>query len=255
MLDSVTIARSRKHIQTYYDVSDIGTFPARNKPISLRPKLTNRPNAINYKEVFELLSKLQLTIYTPTKYIHASRLHKYLDEEETENFRKGRELGIQRLMSINLLKRMESSVHSFLLTVRRIYDYLYDTSRIIEDFIASGNGNIEEMRDLSSVAEDFDDDDQNTNFFSVGKKVKIDLRDIDYISWKRDMDEDIENLQLLISMVEDITPEYDFKLKELLRVIREKESAPLNEGNRKILIFTAFADTAEYQYYSDFRIR
>lgn len=248
VLDSVTIARSRKHIQTYYDVSDIGTFPTRNKPISLWPKLTTLPNAINYREVFELLSKLQLTIYTPTIYIHASKMHKYLDEKETENFRRGRELGIQRLMSINLLKRMESSVHSFLLTVRRIYDYLYDTSCIIEDFMANGNGDIEEIRDLSVVAEDFDDDDQNTDFFSVGKRVKIDLHDMDYISWKRDIDEDLENLQLLILMVEDITPEYDFKLNELLRVIREKSATPINQGNKKVLIFTAFSDTAEYLY-------
>ncbi len=248
VLDSVTIARSRKHIQTYYDVSDIGTFPVRNKPISLHPKLTNLPNAINYSEVFELLSKLQLTIYTPTIYIHASKLDKYLDEKETENFRKGRELGIQRLMRINLLKRMESSVHSFLLTIRRIYDYLHDTSQIIADFMENGNGCLEEMRDLSSVVEDFDDDDQNTDFFGVGKKVKIDLRDIDYISWKRDIDEDLEELGLLILMIEDITPEYDFKLNELLRVIREKASAPINPGNKKVLIFTAFSDTAEYLY-------
>lgn len=191
---------------------------------------------------------MQLTIYTPTIYILASKLYKYLDEKETENFRKGRELGIQRLMSINLLKRMESSVHSFLLTVRRIYDYLQDTSQIIEDFMANGNGNIEEMRDLSAVAENFDDDDQNTDFFSVGKKVKIDLRDMDYISWKRDIDEDLKNLQKLIQMVGDITPEDDFKLNELLRVIREKVAAPINTNNKKILIFTAFSDTAEYLY-------
>ncbi len=248
VLDSVTIARSRKHIQTYYEVSDVGTFPVRNSPISLRPKLTSCLNAINYREVFELLLKLQLTIYTPTIYIHASKLHKYLDERETANFRKGRELGIQRLMSINLLKRMESSVHSFLLTVRRIYDYLYDTSRIIEDFMENGNGNFEEPGDLSASAEDFDDDDQNTDFFCVGKKVKIDLHDMDYISWKRDIDEDLENLEQLILMVEDITPEYDFKLNELLRVIREKAAVPINPGNKKILIFTAFSDTAEYLY-------
>lgn len=248
ILDSVTIARSRKHIQTYYDVTDIGTFPQRLKPKSLHPKLTDLENAINYKEVFELLSKLQLTIYTPTIYIQPSKLHKYLDAKETENFRKGREMGIQRLMSINLLKRMESSVHSFLLTVRRIYDYLYDTSEIIQDFMNGGIGNLNEMRDLSGSAEDFDYDDQNTDFFGVGKKVKIDLRDMDYISWKRDIDEDLENLQLLILMVEDITPEYDYKLNELIRVIRNKVSKPINPGNKKILIFTAFSDTAEYLY-------
>lgn len=248
VLDSVTIARSRKHIQNYYDVTDIGTFPERLKPVSLRPKLTDLKNAINYKEVYECLSKLQLTIYTPTIYIHASKLSKYLDEKETENFRKGREIGIQRLMSINLLKRMESSVHSFLLTVRRIYDYLYDTSQTIEAFMSGGSGALDEMRDLSGAAADFDDDDQNTDFFSVGKKVKIDLQDMDYISWKRDINEDLETLQLLIMMIEDITPEYDFKLNELIRVIREKAANPINEGNKKILIFTAFSDTADYLY-------
>lgn len=248
VLDSVTIARSRKHIQTYYDVTDIGTFPARNKPLSLYPKLTNLDGAINYREVFECLSRLQLTIYTPTKYIHASKLHKYLDEKETENFRKGRELGIQRLMSINLLKRMESSVHSFLLTMRRIYDYLYETSQIIRQFMAEGNGELDEIRDLSQEQDNFDYDDLNTDFFSVGKSVKINLHDMDYISWKRDIDEDLENLQLLILMVEDITPKYDFKLNELIRIIREKVKVPINPNNKKILIFTAFSDTAEYLY-------
>ena len=248
VLDSVTIARSRHHIQTYYDTKDIGTFPTRNKPISLYPKLTDKKGAINYKEVYECLSDLKLTIYTPTQFILPSKLSKYLSEEETENFRKGRETGIQRLMSINLLKRMESSVHSFLLTVQRVYQYLYDTSQIINDFIANGTGKLDEMTDLSGEAAEFDDDDQNNDFFSVGKKVQIDLRDMDYISWKRDMDADLDILSVLISMVEDITPEYDYKLNQLIEVIRKKEEKPINPGNRKVLIFTAFADTAEYLY-------
>lgn len=142
VLDSVTIARSRHHIQTYYDTTDIGTFPTRNKPISLYPKLTDRKGAINYKEVYECLSELNLTIYTPTQFILPSKLSKYLSKEETENFRKGRETGIQRLMSINLLKRMESSVHSFLLTVQRVYQYLYATNQIIDTFIKNGQGNL-----------------------------------------------------------------------------------------------------------------
>lgn len=248
VLDSVTIARSRKHIQSYYDVSDIGNFPKRNKPMTLRPKLTDLKDAINYKEVYECLSKLNLTIYTPTIYIQASKLFKYLDESETENFRKGRELGIQRLMKTNLLKRMESSVHSFLLTVRRINEYLLETSRTIEQFMKDGTGSLGDMNDISSSEDDFDYDDRNTDFFNVGKKVRIDLNDMDYISWKRDIDEDIETLQLLILMVEDISPEYDYKLSELKRVIREKISDPINPGNKKVLIFTAFSDTADYLF-------
>ena len=249
VLDSVTIARSRKHIQNYYDVKDIGNFPERMKPVTLRPKLTNLPNAINYKEIFELLGTLHLTIYTPTEFIHPSKLSKYLNEEETENFRKGRELGVQRLMSINLLKRMESSVHSFLMTVTRIYDYIHTTKELIDAFAQSKkNGSLDEVRDLSGMENDFDDDDKNTDFFTVGKKVHIELNDMDYISWRRDMEEDLATLSLLISMVKDITPEYDFKLNELYRIIREKITSPINPGNKKILVFTAFADTAEYLY-------
>lgn len=248
VLDAVTIARSRHHIQTYYDTKDIGTFPTRNKPISLYPKLTDREGAINYKEVYENLSGLKLTIYTPTQFILPSKLSKYLTKEETAIFRKGRETGIQRLMSINLLKRMESSVHSFLLTVERVYQYIFDTVQNINSFIQNGCGNLNEMTDLSGAAADFDDDDQNTDLFSVGKKIQIELRDMDYISWKRDMEADLGKLSELISMVRDITPEYDYKLNQLLKVIKEKEEKPINPGNRKILIFTAFADTAEYLY-------
>lgn len=248
VLDSVTIARSRRHIQTYYDTGDIGTFPKRNKPISLYPKLTDKKDAINYKEVFQCLSELMLTIYTPTQFILQSKLSKYLSEEETENFRKGREAGIQRLMSINLLKRMESSVHSFLLTLQRMYQYLYDTDNIIKEFIKSGTGNLSEMTDLSGTSADFDDDDQNTDLFTVGRKIRIDLRDMDYISWKRDIESDMAVLSRLIDMVKDITPEYDYKLNQLIKIIKEKEAAPINPGNKKVLIFTAFADTAEYIY-------
>ena len=218
VLDSVTIARSRKHIQNFYDITDIGTFPKRNKPVSLHPKLTDFSGAVNYREIFEILIKLHLTIYTPIEFVHKSELNKYLNEEETENFRKGREMGIRRLMSINLLKRMESSVHSFLLTVQRVLDFLSETSYIIENFMKTGISNLGEMDDFSSSATDFDFDDQNTDFFAVGKKVKIDIRDMDYLSWKHDIDEDIEDLSLLVSMVSDITPKYDYKLNELLRV-------------------------------------
>ena len=248
VLDSVTIARSRKHIQSYYNTADIGSFPTRNKPISLRPKLTDLKGAINYRDVYELLSQLRLSIYTPTDYIQKSKLHKYLGWKETENFRRGREFGIQRLMRINLLKRMESSVHSFLLTVCRVRDYLADTSRKIEEFTRGGSGRLEGVQDLSGAAGEFDFDDQNTDFFSVGKKLQVDLRDMDYVSWKREIDEDLGYLQTLISQTEAITPAYDCKLQELLRVIREKAASPINPGNRKLLIFTAFSDTAEYLY-------
>lgn len=248
VLDSVTIARSRKHIQTYYDTSDIGTFPKRNKPISVRTRLTTLPGAVNYKEIYEMLLQLNLAIYTPTDFILPSKMSRYLEKADMENMQKGREAGIRHLMSINLLKRMESSVHSFLLTLKRVESYLKDTSDTIQRFMNGQHVDTNEWTDISGLSSDFDDDDQNTDLFQVGKKIPIDLRDMDYISWKRFIDDDIDNLATLISMVEDITPEYDYKLQELWRVISEKEEHPINEGNRKILIFTAFADTAQYLF-------
>ncbi|MCD5552523.1 SWF/SNF helicase family protein, partial [Lactobacillus delbrueckii subsp. lactis] len=243
-----TIFPSLYHIQNYYDTTEIGTFPKRLKPISLYPKLTDKPGAINYKDAYECLNQLNLAIYTPTKYILPSRLSKYVSERETEKFRVGRESGIQRLMSINLLKRMESSVHSFLLTLQKIYAYMCDTSDAIDRFQKDGKGKLNELTDLSNAATDFDEDDQNTDIFTVGKKVQIDLRDMDYLSWQREIKADVDVLATLIHMTEDISPEYDFKLNQLFEVIRNKEEHPINPGNKKILIFTAFANTAEYLY-------
>lgn len=247
VLDSVTIARSRKHIQRYYDTTEIGSFPQRNKPISLRPKLTTLNNAINYGQIFEQLSQLNLSIYTPTNYIFASKLSKYIDMDSARSkslSQSGREEGIRRLMSINLLKRMESSVHSFKLTVKRIYNQIYETLELIDRF-QSGTGDT--VRDISDLGE-LDLDDQNLDIFNVGKKFKIDIRDMDYLSWQRDLTADKEVLELLVLMVEDITPEYDSKLNELLKVIENKISNPLNPENKKIIIFTAFSDTAEYLF-------
>jgi hypothetical protein len=247
VLDSVTIARSRKHILRYYDTSEIGNFPERNKPISLRPKLTSLNNAINYQQIYEQLMLLNLSIYTPTNYILASKIGKYIDldsEHGKSLSQTGREEGIRRLMSINLLKRMESSVHSFKLTTKRIYDQIYDTLDLINSFQSGSEVAVRDINDFG----DIDLDDQNLDIFNVGKKFKIDLRDMDYLSWQRNLKADLEVLELLLLMVEDITPEYDYKLNELLNVIENKITNPMNPDNKKIIIFTAFSDTAEYLY-------
>ena len=248
LLDSVTIARSRKHIEKYYNTADIGKFPERLPPISLRPCLTDLSDAINYNDIYTLLMSLNLSIYTPSNYIMPSRLAKYLDmthHKGTSLTQQGREEGIRRLMSINLLKRLESSVYSFRLTIDRIKKLIEDTIATINNY-QSGDCvlNLTELSD----SEDFDYDDQNTDFFSVGKKVKIDLADMDYVSWKRELEKDAENLELLSLMVADITPEHDTKLQTLFDLIQKKMEHPINPGNRKIIIFTAFSDTADYLY-------
>ncbi|MCM3768140.1 helicase-related protein [Neobacillus niacini] len=247
VLDSVTIARSRKHIQRYYDTSEIGSFPNRNEPISKRPKLTTLNNAINYEQIYDQLSQLNLSLYTPTNYILPSRLSNYIDLDSEDSNRlsqSGREEGIRRLMSINLLKRMESSVHSFKLTVKRIYNQITETLNVIKEFRSNMDINVRDYSDY----DEFDLDDQNIDLFTVGKKYRIDINDMDYLSWQQDLIADKEILELLILMVEDITPEYDCKLNELLDVIGRKISNPINKGNKKVIVFTAFSDTAEYLF-------
>lgn len=142
LLDSVTIARSRKHIEKYYDTNEIGKFPERMKPISVRPCLTDLNNAINYNEIYDQLMQLTLCVYTPSNYIFPSKLQKYKDltHNKGENLTQtGRERGIQRLMSINLLKRLESSVNSFQLTLTRIKELINGTIEAINRFEKYGS--------------------------------------------------------------------------------------------------------------------
>lgn len=248
LLDGVTIARSRRHIQKYYNMADIGQFPRRLKPISLRPCLTDLPRAINYKDIYEQLNALNLSIYTPSNYIQPSRLSQYIEQTHNKGnslTQQGREEGIRRLMSINLLKRLESSVYSFRLTLERINKLIADTIATIQNY--QNGGQVLELDDLSA-AEDWDADDQNTDFFTVGRKIKIDLADMDYLTWLRDLQSDAETLQLLLFMVADITPAHDSKLRQLFDLIDQKITHPINPDNRKLIIFTAFSDTADYLY-------
>ena len=252
VLDSVTIARSRKHIQKYYDTSDIGTFPTRLKPISLRPPLTSLKKAINYNEIYEQLTQLSLSIYTPTHFILPSKMEKYAEMYEDNKVNVGftqanREQGIRRLTAINLMKRMESSVHSFNLTLKRIYSLIDSTIHSIDTYDKTSSVKLE-LTDISNI-EEFDSEDQNGDeLFTFGKKVKIEIGDMDYKSWRDSLVRDRDILELLTLMVGDITPEYDSKLQELFRVIKNKLENPINQDNKKIIIFTAFADTAEYLF-------
>lgn len=248
LLDSVTIARSRKHIEKYYNTAEIGKFPERKKPISLRPQLTDLDSAINYNQIYGLLMMLSLCIYTPSNYIFPSKMKKYIDitHNKADNLTQtGREQGIRRLMSINLLKRLESSVNSFQLTLKRIESLIDETIKSIDRFEKYGHSDID-MYEASDS--EWDIDDNNTDYFTVGKKVKIDLADMDYKTWRAELEKDVKTLELLTLMVADITPEHDIKLQELLKLVSDKIENPINPGNKKVLIFSAFSDTAEYLY-------
>ena len=245
LLDAVTIARSRKHIQQYYDTTDIGTFPERLKPISRQPHLTDLDTAINYNEIFEQLQQLRLAIYAPSAFILPSKLYKYKEEESTTGHRlsiEERERGIQRLMNIQLLKRLESSVNSFRLTLGRIRDYMQETLDAIARY-QQGDKRVS-VDDYESV--DGDEDEQD---FTIGKKKnRILLEDMDYISWQQEISDDLEIIRLLLTMLESITPEHDSKLQQLITDLKDKFAHPINGDNKKVLIFTAFSDTALYLY-------
>ena len=245
LLDAVTIARSRKHIQQYYDTADIGTFPERLKPVSRSPHLTDLNTAINYNEIFEQLQMLHLAIYAPSAFILPSQFWKYKEEESTTGHRlsiEEREQGIQRLMNIQLLKRLESSVNSFRLTLTRIRDYMQETLDAIARF---QNG---ERRVLVDDYESVDGDEDEQDFTIGKKKNRILLEDMDYISWQKEIKDDLEIIRLLLLMLQSITPEHDSKLQQLITDLKDKFAHPINGSNKKVIVFTAFSDTAQYLY-------
>ena len=244
VLDSVTIARSRKHIESYYNTEAIGKFPTRLQPISRRPSLTDLPKAINYNEIYEQLQKLNLAIYTPSAFILASALHKYVNVDDEMGHRltlAGREMGIRRLMSINMLKRLESSVNSFRLTLGRIESVIAATVERIDKKES-------ELTVEEAIVHDWDIDDQDNDMFIGTKKNRILLEDMDYVSWRKYLSEDLETLRLILFMLADITPEHDSKLQQLMTDLEHKFTNPINDGNKKAIIFTAFSDTALYLY-------
>jgi len=256
LLDAVTIARSRKHIQTFYDTSDIGQFPERRKPLSFHSPLTDRTDVMSFNEIFEQLSLLKLAVYAPVSYILPSRLRKYEELYDTQveggrgKLRQAdRERSLQALMTTNLLKRLESSVAAFRLTLQSLEANIARTLEAIDHFEKTGQS--ESISDRLAEMSDFDPEDDDLSGldeFIVGKKVQISLADMDLPSWKHDLASDLVLIEELIASMEKVSPEDDAKLQHLLALIRQKVDQPLNPGNRKVLIFTAFADTANYLF-------
>lgn len=253
LLDSVTIARSRKHIQRYYNMAEIGKFPTRLKPISIRSPLTDLPDAISFNQIYEQLSLLNLSIYSPSAYVYPSRRDKYeaiygRDMEHSRFNQIDREQGIMVLMRINLLKRLESSVEAFRSTTRRVLGLIEHTIHQIDAF-ENRRANADQTLEMQAFSdEDLDFDDQNNDAFNVGRKVRIDLRDMDSKRWYSDMQDDLLILRELLSQTNRITPEHDHKLQDLIRLVHNKHLNPINPNNKKIIVFTAFSDTAEYIY-------
>ena len=248
LLDAVTIARSRKHIENFYDTADIGKFPTRLRPISKRPHLTDLDDAITYKDISEQLDGLNLGVYAPSAYILASKRHKYEIDKDGSGYNlgmSGREKGLKKLMAINLLKRLESSVNSFRLTLERMKEQMDETLSAINTFMETR----QDVRISTQTLEGMlDGEDSENDFLIGGKKTRVALADMDCRSWKRDITADHEIIRLLLIMLKDITPEHDSKLQMLIENLRDKFAHPINGDNKKVIIFTAFSDTAEYLY-------
>lgn len=255
LLDSVTIARSRKHIQTFYDTKDIGTFPERRKPLSFHSPLTQRVDVMSFNQIFEQLSLLRLAVYAPISYILPSRLKKYEEMYDTQVAGRGklrqvdREKSLQALMTTNLLKRLESSIESFRLTLQSLRTNHTKTLAKISSFHLSGNAaSIDDLTDQLQNLDADDDDLPILGEHEIGGKIKISLADMDLPSWEHELKCDLEIIDALLVSMNKITPADDAKLQHLKALILQKIAAPINIGNKKIVLFTAFADTANYLY-------
>ncbi|THF84446.1 helicase-related protein [Cohnella fermenti] len=246
LLDHLTIARSRKHIEKYYGIAETGRFPSRLKPINIKPDVDSAGQFQSIREINQEIRKLNLASYAPLRYILATKQAAY-DAKYSTRIRGGeglfrqvdREENLIHLLRVNLLKRMESSVSSFALTIQRQLNDVETTLTRVE-------AHEEEIEELDIT--DVDIDDPAFESLLVGRKVKVLLGDVDLIRWKQDLIEDRNRLATLLSAARQVDATRDAKLMALKEVIVHKCMNPLNTGNRKVIVFTAFADTAKYLY-------
>ncbi len=255
ILDSLTIARSRKHITTYYDTTAIGKFPTRNKPVSIQSPLTHSGD-VTYVDIAEKLTLLNLSVYTPLNYILPSKVQAYADLYDKE-VRSGsgklsqvdREISLRILMRINLLKRLESSVDSFRLTLEGIIGQIESAIKTIEK---GDLGDYEGIHKVLEAKETYENYDFESNWADeeqvIGKKIKVHIADMDTTKWQEDLNEDLTVLNHLWGKVVDITGANDAKLQSLIELLNNKVQEPFNPNNKKAIVFTAFADTANYLF-------
>lgn len=246
LLDMLTIARSRKHIEKYYGTAETGKFPERLKPINIKPDVDLSGEFRSIREINNEIRRLTLAAYAPLRYVLPHKQAAY-DAKYSTQIRGGesffrqadREESLVHLLRVNVLKRMESAVSSFSLTLER---QLADVKATLAKLEAH-ESSIEEI-DI----EDVDVDDASFESLLVGRKVRVLLQDVDLVRWKQDLTEDHNRLATLLSAARQVNAGRDAKLAALQQVIAQKVANPINTGNRKVIVFTAFADTAQYLY-------
>ena len=246
MLDRLTIARSRKHIEKYYGTTETGRFPERLRPINLKPDVDLAGAFPSIHDINQEIRRLNLAAYAPLRYVLPHKREAY-DAKYSTKLERGegffrqvdREESLVQLLRVNALKRMESSVTSFALTVRRQLAHVEATLERIEE-------QADELEEIDIA--DVDIEDPAFESLLVGRKVKVLLQDVDQIRWKQDLIEDRNRLATLHAAACQVTAARDAKLAELRAVIERKCRGPINPDNRKVIVFTAFADTARYLY-------
>ena len=247
LLDTITIARSRKHIEKYYNIAEIGKFPTRQQPRNVHADIDLRNEFPPLSEINRMIKSLNMSAYAPSAYILPHKKGEYnakydiqLRGGESTFKQVDREQALTNLMRINLLKRMESSIHSFALTVEKLLDNVSRLLIIIEQKGAN--------YDPSLNIDEIDLDDNQLEDLLIGNKVKVLLQDMDRLKWTQDLEDDREKLAELLDEAKAITSKRDAKLDDLKNIIRAKINNPLNPDNKKVIVFTAFADTAQYLY-------
>lgn len=248
LLDELTIARSRKHIINYYGSKGMGEFPARLKPISLHPTTDTKGYFPSYDDLHAAISEYKLTIFNPSAYLEEAHVNKYIKEKEQLllfNDQKKREFYLIGMMRTNYLKRLESSVHSFEVSIERTINKIDTLLVKIDNF----EGNLDEYTNPDLFLDQGEEEEADLRErLMVGKKLPIKLEHLKRKEWKQDLEKDRRQLIAIHEKAAAVTPDRDAKLLELKKLIQNKVSHPLNEGNRKVLVFTAFADTAAYLY-------
>lgn len=249
LLDTVTIARSRKHIEKYYDVSEIGKFPKRLAPINKKPDIDESGEFPKLDHVNKIIRNLNLSTYSPLKYVLPEKREEYNKKYDTtvrngqSIFRQAdREQSLVALMRVNILKRMESSINSFGITIAKLLKQI--------DYTLDKIDNKQFDYDSALNIEDIEIDDTMLEDSLIGNKVKILIQDVDLIKWKQDLLEDKKHLEELLIAAHKVVLHRDSKLNTLKEIIKNKMTNPLNKNNKKIIIFSAFADTANYLYES-----
>ena len=246
LLDLLTIARSRKHIEKYYGLTETGRFPDRLKPINITADVDRTGGFPAIRDINREIRRLNLAVYAPLRYVLPHKQEAYDRKYSTEvkggtgSFRQvDREESLIHLLRVNVLKRMESSVVSFALTVER-------QLRDVEAMLARIEEQAEELDEID--IDDVDLDDPNFESLLVGRKVKVLVQDVDLVRWRQDLVEDRNRLANLLAAAREVDPKRDAKLEELRQKIADKCRNPINPDNRKVVVFTAFADTARYLY-------